>query len=63
MIFKCRYLIISLTTFFPLRPDKPADWEKELEKELQEYDVMPDAEDDPLDDDLEKMLQAYNNNS
>lgn len=39
-----------------------ADWEKELQEELQEYDVLPDTEncDDNWDREIEEMLKEDN---
>lgn len=40
--------------------DETADWEKELQQELQEYEVVVDPEnrDDNWDREIEEMLQA-----
>lgn len=40
--------------------DETADWEKELQQELQEYEVVTeeDHKDDQWDQEIEKMLQA-----
>lgn len=45
---------------FLLRPDESADWEKELQQELQEYEVVTESDnkDDQWDQEIEKMLQA-----
>lgn len=39
-----------------------ADWEKELQQELQDYEVVTESDnkDDPWDQEIEKMLQADN---
>ncbi|KAM4596525.1 synapse-associated protein 1 [Fundulus diaphanus] len=44
----------------PSADDEPADWEKELQQELQEYEVVTgsDSKDDQWDQEIEKMLQA-----
>lgn len=41
-------------------PDESADWEKELQQQLQEYEVVTDADnkDDQWDQEIEKMLQG-----
>lgn len=43
-----------------LHPDDSADWEKELQQELQEYEVVTESDnkDDQWDQEIEKMLQA-----
>lgn len=39
--------------------DESADWEKELQQELQEYEVVTESnKDDQWDQEIEKMLQA-----
>lgn len=40
--------------------DESADWEKELQQELQEYEVVTESEnkDDQWDQEIEKMLEA-----
>lgn len=38
--------------------EETADWEKELQQELQEYEVVTDNKDDQWDQEIEKMLQA-----
>lgn len=40
--------------------EEPADWEKELQQELQEYEVVADSEnrDENWDKEIEEMLQA-----
>lgn len=45
---------------FSFRPDEAADWEKELQQELQEYEVVTESDnkDDQWDQEIEKMLQA-----
>lgn len=42
--------------------DDPTDWEKELQQELQEYEVVTESEkrDENWDKDLEKLLQGEN---
>uniref|UniRef100_A0A3Q1HRZ4 Synapse associated protein 1 n=1 Tax=Acanthochromis polyacanthus TaxID=80966 RepID=A0A3Q1HRZ4_9TELE len=44
----------------PSPDDESADWEKELQQELQEYEVVTetDNKDDQWDQEIEKMLQA-----
>lgn len=45
---------------FILHSDESADWEKELQQELQEYEVVTESDnkDDQWDQEIEKMLQA-----
>lgn len=40
--------------------DESADWEKELQQELQEYEVVTESDnkDEQWDQEIEKMLQA-----
>lgn len=42
--------------------EETADWEKELQQELQEYEVVTESEkqDDNWDKEIEKMLQIEN---
>lgn len=44
----------------PRHAEEPADWEKELQQELQEYEVVTESDnrDDQWDQEIEKMLQA-----
>ena len=50
---------LLLLTPSPPPPEEPADWEKELQQELQEYEVVPESDnkDDQWDQEIEKMLQ------
>jgi len=43
-----------------LHADESADWEKELQQELQEYEVVTESDhkDDQWDQEIEKMLQG-----
>lgn len=49
-----------LNRLFPVHSDESADWEKELQQELQEYEVVTESDnkDDQWDQEIEKMLQA-----
>lgn len=49
-----------LITVCPRYAEEPADWEKELQQELQEYEVVSESDnrDDQWDQEIEKMLQA-----
>jgi len=54
-------LVLDKKESSPPTPDEePADWEKELQQELQEYEVVTEADnkDDQWDQEIEKMLQA-----
>lgn len=45
----------------PSHPDEASEWEKELQQELQEYEVVTeesDQRDEQWDQEIEKMLQA-----
>ncbi|KAK2919693.1 synapse-associated protein 1-like [Channa argus] len=53
-------LVLDKKESVPSPDDEPADWEKELQQELQEYEVVTetDNKDDQWDQEIEKMLQA-----
>ena len=55
-------MLIQPFCIFDLAPvsDESADWEKELQQELQEYEVVTESDnrDDQWDQEIEKMLQA-----
>lgn len=52
----------SERTFSLFHVDESADWEKELQQELQEYEVVTESEkrDENWDKEIEKMLQDEN---
>lgn len=52
----CSYL------YWLVAESEAADWEKELQQELQEYEVVTESDnkDDQWDEEIEKMLQADN---
>lgn len=53
--------VFNISLVFPIRSliEETADWEKELQQELQEYEVVIDPEnrDDNWDREIEEMLQ------
>lgn len=51
-------MFVSFLSFFSIFTET-TDWEKELQEELQEYDVLPDTEncDDNWDKEIEEMLK------
>ncbi|XP_017281346.1 synapse-associated protein 1 [Kryptolebias marmoratus] len=53
-------LVLDKKDSAPSPDDESADWEKELQQELQEYEVVTEADnkDDQWDQEIEKMLQA-----
>ncbi|XP_028298827.1 synapse-associated protein 1 [Gouania willdenowi] len=53
-------LVLDSKESVPSPDDESADWEKELQQELQEYEVVSgsDNKDDQWDQEIEKMLQA-----
>ncbi|XP_013887155.1 synapse-associated protein 1 [Austrofundulus limnaeus] len=53
-------LVLDKKDSIPSPDDESADWEKELQQELQEYEVVTEADnkDDQWDQEIEKMLQA-----
>nr|XP_040060568.1 synapse-associated protein 1-like [Gasterosteus aculeatus aculeatus] len=53
-------LVLDKKDSVPSPEDETADWEKELQQELQEYEVVTeeDHKDDQWDQEIEKMLQA-----
>ncbi|XP_041833323.1 synapse-associated protein 1 [Melanotaenia boesemani] len=53
-------LVLDKKDSTPSPDNEPADWEKELQQELQEYEVVTelDNKDDQWDQEIEKMLQA-----
>uniref|UniRef100_A0A3Q1G7B6 Synapse associated protein 1 n=1 Tax=Acanthochromis polyacanthus TaxID=80966 RepID=A0A3Q1G7B6_9TELE len=53
-------LVLDKKDSTPSPDDESADWEKELQQELQEYEVVTetDNKDDQWDQEIEKMLQA-----
>ncbi|XP_034725967.1 synapse-associated protein 1-like [Etheostoma cragini] len=53
-------LVLDKKKSAPSPDDESADWEKELQQELQEYEVVSgsDNKDDQWDQEIEKMLQA-----
>lgn len=53
-------LVLDKKDSTPSPDDESADWEKELQQELQEYEVVTEADnkDDQWDQEIEKMLQA-----
>uniref|UniRef100_UPI003AAB74FD synapse-associated protein 1-like n=1 Tax=Centroberyx gerrardi TaxID=166262 RepID=UPI003AAB74FD len=53
-------LVLDKKENTPSPEEEPADWEKELQQELQEYEVVTEADnrDDQWDQEIEKMLQA-----
>ncbi|TDH16695.1 hypothetical protein EPR50_G00000500 [Perca flavescens] len=53
-------LVLDKKESVPSPDDESADWEKELQQELQEYEVVSgsDNKDDQWDQEIEKMLQA-----
>ncbi|XP_034419525.1 synapse-associated protein 1 [Cyclopterus lumpus] len=56
-------LVLDKKDSAPSADDETADWEKELQQELQEYEVVTevDNKDDQWDQEIEKMLQADDN--
>lgn len=50
---------MSESTFL-LSPEKTTDWERELQEELQEYDILADTEnhDENWDKEIEEMLKG-----
>uniref|UniRef100_A0A3P9L5D8 Synapse-associated protein 1 n=1 Tax=Oryzias latipes TaxID=8090 RepID=A0A3P9L5D8_ORYLA len=55
-------LVLDKKDSVPTPDDFAADWEKELQQELQEYEVVTESDnkDDQWDQEIEKMLQADN---
>lgn len=55
-------LVLDKKDSTPSPDDESADWEKELQQELQEYEVVTESDnkDDQWDQEIEKMLQADN---
>ncbi|XP_033482446.1 synapse-associated protein 1-like [Epinephelus lanceolatus] len=53
-------LVLDKKESVPSPDDESADWEKELQQELQEYEVVSESDnkDDQWDQEIEKMLQA-----
>ncbi|XP_039980574.1 synapse-associated protein 1-like isoform X1 [Xiphias gladius] len=53
-------LVLDKKESIPSPDDEAADWEKELQQELQEYEVVTESDnkDDQWDQEIEKMLQA-----
>ncbi|XP_040892337.1 synapse-associated protein 1-like isoform X2 [Toxotes jaculatrix] len=53
-------LVLDKKESIPSPDDESADWEKELQQELQEYEVVTESDnkDDQWDQEIEKMLQA-----
>lgn len=53
-------LVLDKKDSVPTPDDESADWEKELQQELQEYEVVTESDnkDDQWDQEIEKMLQA-----
>ncbi|GLD48714.1 synapse-associated protein 1-like isoform X2 [Lates japonicus] len=53
-------LVLDKKESSPSPDDESADWEKELQQELQEYEVVTESDnkDDQWDQEIEKMLQA-----
>ncbi|XP_042340277.1 synapse-associated protein 1-like [Plectropomus leopardus] len=53
-------LVLDKKESTPSPDDESADWEKELQQELQEYEVVSESDnkDDQWDQEIEKMLQA-----
>nr|XP_046255003.1 synapse-associated protein 1-like [Scatophagus argus] len=53
-------LVLDKKGSVPSPDDESADWEKELQQELQEYEVVTESDnkDDQWDQEIEKMLQA-----
>ncbi|XP_076592310.1 synapse-associated protein 1-like [Chaetodon auriga] len=53
-------LVLDKKESTPSPDDESADWEKELQQELQEYEVVTESDnkDDQWDQEIEKMLQA-----
>ncbi|XP_029000519.1 synapse-associated protein 1 [Betta splendens] len=53
-------LVLDKKDSVPSADDESADWEKELQQELQEYEVVTESDnkDDQWDQEIEKMLQA-----
>ncbi|TMS13492.1 Synapse-associated protein 1 [Larimichthys crocea] len=53
-------LVLDKKDSVPSPDDESADWEKELQQELQEYEVVTESDnkDDQWDQEIEKMLQA-----
>ncbi|XP_029985319.1 synapse-associated protein 1-like isoform X2 [Sphaeramia orbicularis] len=53
-------LVLDKKDSTPSPDDESADWEKELQQELQEYEVVTESDnkDDQWDQEIEKMLQA-----
>ncbi|KAM3877102.1 synapse-associated protein 1-like [Diretmus argenteus] len=53
-------LVLDKKENLPSPDEEPADWEKELQQELQEYEVVTESDnkDDQWDQEIEKMLQA-----
>lgn len=56
-------LVLDKKESVPSPDDESADWEKELQQELQEYEVVSESDnkDDQWDQEIEKMLQADEN--
>ncbi|XP_029353732.1 synapse-associated protein 1-like [Echeneis naucrates] len=52
-------LVLDKKESLPSPDDEPADWEKELQQELQEYEVVTESDnkDDQWDQEIEKMLR------
>ncbi|CAJ1048463.1 synapse-associated protein 1 [Xyrichtys novacula] len=55
-------LVLDKKESVSTQDDESADWEKELQQELQEYEVVTESDnkDDQWDQEIEKMLQADN---
>ncbi|XP_030576965.1 synapse-associated protein 1 [Archocentrus centrarchus] len=55
-------LVLDKKESLPSPDDESADWEKELQQELQEYEVVTESDnrDDQWDQEIEKMLQSDN---
>lgn len=55
--FRCKSQTVLIIAS---HPDEAADWEKELQQELQEYEVVTESDnkDDQWDQEIEKMLQS-----
>lgn len=55
----CTVCVCELSVFSFLFSEEMPDWERELQEELQEYDVLADSEthDDNWDKEIEEMLK------
>lgn len=56
------FTVLKVKDMLYFHLEETADWEKELQQELQEYEVVTESEkqDDNWDKEIEKMLQTEN---